>query len=175
MRLSSRLNCAPLTWSWCWRAGPICCPLPVSHSRAVLSALQVRMRLAACGIRHQQVLSIIACSRQLCCCTLLSNSMANQHYGKIGDVWKHLPLAEILGMLKPTEYWESHAGSTRYPLSAIVAAGFRSFPLPCRSRAVLPVGSVSISPIIVPLRWFLPGFVRNSHEDSWNRLQLSAL
>jgi len=43
--------------------------------------------------------------------------MANQHYGKIGDVWKHLPLAEILAILKPAEYWESHAGSTRYPLT----------------------------------------------------------
>ena len=43
--------------------------------------------------------------------------MANQHYGRIGDVWKHLPLAEILAIHRPAEYWESHAGSTRYPLT----------------------------------------------------------
>jgi hypothetical protein len=43
--------------------------------------------------------------------------MANQHYGQIGDIWKHLPLTEILATLRPTEYWESHAGSTRYPLT----------------------------------------------------------
>lgn len=43
--------------------------------------------------------------------------MANHHYGQIGDVWKHLPLAEILEIERPAEYWESHAGSARYPLT----------------------------------------------------------
>jgi len=43
--------------------------------------------------------------------------MANHHYGRIGDIWKHLPLAEILSIEKPAEYWESHAGSARYPLT----------------------------------------------------------
>jgi 23S rRNA A2030 N6-methylase RlmJ len=43
--------------------------------------------------------------------------MANHHYGRIGDIWKHLPLAEILEIEQPTEYWESHAGSARYPLT----------------------------------------------------------
>jgi 23S rRNA (adenine2030-N6)-methyltransferase len=43
--------------------------------------------------------------------------MANHHYGRIGDVWKHLPLAEILEIERPAEYWESHAGSARYPLT----------------------------------------------------------
>ena len=33
--------------------------------------------------------------------------MANRHYGRIGDVWKHLPLAEILRIERPGEYWES--------------------------------------------------------------------
>ena len=43
--------------------------------------------------------------------------MANHHYGRIGDIWKHLPLAEILEIEQPAEYWESHAGSARYPLT----------------------------------------------------------
>lgn len=43
--------------------------------------------------------------------------MANVHYGKLGDVWKHLPLAEILSIEKPNIYWESHAGSAEYPLT----------------------------------------------------------
>jgi 23S rRNA A2030 N6-methylase RlmJ len=43
--------------------------------------------------------------------------MANCHYGKIGDVWKHLPLAEILSIEKPSIYWESHAGSAEYPFT----------------------------------------------------------
>lgn len=42
--------------------------------------------------------------------------MANRHFGEIGDVWKHLPLAEILAVEKPKDYWESHAGSAEYAL-----------------------------------------------------------
>ncbi len=43
--------------------------------------------------------------------------MANIHFGNIGDIWKHLPLAEILSIEKPRQYWESHAGSAHYPLT----------------------------------------------------------
>jgi 23S rRNA (adenine2030-N6)-methyltransferase len=43
--------------------------------------------------------------------------MANRHFGKIGDIWKHLPLAEILTIEKPIEYWETNAGSALYPLT----------------------------------------------------------
>src|SRR5918995_4949340 len=43
--------------------------------------------------------------------------MANIHYAKIGDVWKHLPLAEVLAIERPGRYWESHAGSSSYPLT----------------------------------------------------------
>jgi hypothetical protein len=43
--------------------------------------------------------------------------MANVHYAKIGDVWKHLPLAEVLRVERPGRYWESHAGSSTYPLT----------------------------------------------------------
>jgi 23S rRNA (adenine2030-N6)-methyltransferase len=46
-----------------------------------------------------------------------TDKMANHHYGRIGDIWKHLPLAEILEIEQPAEYWESHVGSTRYPLT----------------------------------------------------------
>ncbi len=43
--------------------------------------------------------------------------MANRHFGRIGDVWKHLPLAEILALERPCRYWETHAGSAFYPLT----------------------------------------------------------
>ena len=43
--------------------------------------------------------------------------MANDHYAQIGDVWKHLPLAEVLRIERPGRYWESHAGSSTYPLT----------------------------------------------------------
>jgi 23S rRNA A2030 N6-methylase RlmJ len=44
--------------------------------------------------------------------------VANRHYAKIADVWKHLPLAELLAVERPTRYLESHAGSAQYPLTA---------------------------------------------------------
>lgn len=43
--------------------------------------------------------------------------MANVHYASIGDVWKHLPLAEILRIEHPLRYWETHSGSSSYPLT----------------------------------------------------------
>ncbi len=42
----------------------------------------------------------------------------NHHFGEMGDVWKHLPLAEMLRVNPPLHYWETHAGSARYPLTA---------------------------------------------------------
>ena len=43
--------------------------------------------------------------------------MANVHYAKIGDVWKHLPLAEVLGIEVATRGLESHGGSSSYTLT----------------------------------------------------------
>jgi 23S rRNA A2030 N6-methylase RlmJ len=43
--------------------------------------------------------------------------MANRHFAALGDVWKHLPLAELLRANPPRHYWETHAGSAQYLLS----------------------------------------------------------
>jgi Ribosomal RNA large subunit methyltransferase D, RlmJ len=43
--------------------------------------------------------------------------MANLHFAEIGDVWKHLPLAQVLAIERPDRYWETHAGSALYPLT----------------------------------------------------------
>jgi len=43
--------------------------------------------------------------------------MANHHFGNLGDIWKHLPLGEILRITLPEVYAESHAGSAQYELS----------------------------------------------------------
>jgi len=43
--------------------------------------------------------------------------MANRHFAALGDVWKHLPLAEILRLRPPAHYWETHAGSPAYALT----------------------------------------------------------
>lgn len=50
--------------------------------------------------------------------------MANVHYAKIGDVWKHLPLAEVLEIEAPRRYLESHAGSASYPLTPSAERGY---------------------------------------------------
>jgi 23S rRNA (adenine2030-N6)-methyltransferase len=42
--------------------------------------------------------------------------MANEHYGKLSEIWKHGVLAELLDVQRPTRYAESHAGSASYPL-----------------------------------------------------------
>lgn len=42
--------------------------------------------------------------------------MANSHFGGLGDVWKHLVLAEVLEREAPRWYAETHAGSAAYPL-----------------------------------------------------------
>ena len=38
----------------------------------------------------------------------------NNHFAELGDVWKHLPLAEILRVDPPRAYWETHAD--RHPI-----------------------------------------------------------
>ena len=40
--------------------------------------------------------------------------MANRHFGKIADVWKHAALAEVLELEPPGRYAETHAGSGAY-------------------------------------------------------------
>jgi len=42
--------------------------------------------------------------------------VANRHFAKLADVWKHLPLAEILSIERPANYWETHAGNATYPM-----------------------------------------------------------
>jgi 23S rRNA A2030 N6-methylase RlmJ len=50
--------------------------------------------------------------------------MANQHFGNIGDVWKHAVLAEVLEREPPAWYAETHAGSGAY---AVVHSGGRTY------------------------------------------------
>ena len=50
--------------------------------------------------------------------------MANRHFGKLSDVWKHAALAEVLEREAPLRYAETHAGSGAYP---IVHDGERQF------------------------------------------------
>ena len=45
-------------------------------------------------------------------------AMANHHFGKFADVWKHLVLDEVLVAAKPARYAETHAGSAAYPMQS---------------------------------------------------------
>jgi hypothetical protein len=42
--------------------------------------------------------------------------MANHHFGKFADVWKHLVLDQVLVDVRPNRYVETHAGSATYPM-----------------------------------------------------------
>jgi hypothetical protein len=42
--------------------------------------------------------------------------MANRHFAKLADVWKHLPLVAVLSIERPRQYWESHAGNALYSM-----------------------------------------------------------
>ena len=50
--------------------------------------------------------------------------MANRNFGNIGDVWKHVVLAEVLEREPPVWYAETHAGSGAY---AVVYSGGREY------------------------------------------------
>jgi len=43
--------------------------------------------------------------------------MSYSHYGKIGDIWKHLPLCSFLNNEKPKKYIESNSAKACYELS----------------------------------------------------------
>jgi 23S rRNA A2030 N6-methylase RlmJ len=49
--------------------------------------------------------------------------MANPHFANLGDVWKHLLLAEVISWLHPGQYVETHAGSASYRLVDDVERG----------------------------------------------------
>lgn len=81
--------------------------------------------------------------------------MANRHFAKLADVWKHLPLAEILAIERPQGYWESHAGSAEYaftedPERRYGARRFieiaDSYPALARSRYLTHLRSMNRSP-----------------------------
>lgn len=55
--------------------------------------------------------------------------MVNTHFAEIGDVWKHLPLAEVLAIERPGRYWETHAGSALYPLTPSPQRDFGAYQL----------------------------------------------
>ncbi len=49
--------------------------------------------------------------------------MANPHFANLGDVWKHLLLAEVISWLRPGHYVETHSGSATYRLVCDIERG----------------------------------------------------
>ena len=42
--------------------------------------------------------------------------MANRHFAKLADVWKHLVLTEVLAVDRPDKLFDTHAGHAAYPM-----------------------------------------------------------
>ena len=59
--------------------------------------------------------------------------MANRQYAEISDLWKHLPLAEILSLEQPHLYCD-HAGSAQYKPDSCLGKRLWGFPVLCRSQ-----------------------------------------
>ena len=81
--------------------------------------------------------------------------MANRHFAKLADVWKHLPLAEILSIERPGSYWETHAGNASYAMvedaerrygALRFAEVARAFPALARSRYLAHLRSLNPAP-----------------------------
>lgn len=43
--------------------------------------------------------------------------MANRHFGKLADVWKHLVLAEVVAAERPASFYDTHAGHAVYAMT----------------------------------------------------------
>ncbi|MBR8836407.1 MAG: hypothetical protein DSM106950_20885 [Stigonema ocellatum SAG 48.90 = DSM 106950] len=43
--------------------------------------------------------------------------MSYRHFGRIGDIWKHIPLCEFLAIEKPTRYIETNSAFPQYQLT----------------------------------------------------------
>jgi hypothetical protein len=41
--------------------------------------------------------------------------MPYNHAGEIGDIWKHLPICDILAIEKPRRYVETNSATRTYP------------------------------------------------------------
>jgi 23S rRNA A2030 N6-methylase RlmJ len=83
--------------------------------------------------------------------------LANPHYGRIGDIWKHLPLAEILAIERPAEYWESHAGSARYPLAHSWQRDFGVFHFLSHAEESVALGASRYRKVLAECANFYPG------------------
>jgi len=75
--------------------------------------------------------------------------VANVHFARIGDVWKHGPLVEVLAAMRPDRYVETHAGSAGYPLTPSPERGYGAYHL-LREAAASP--EVAGSPYLGILR-----------------------
>lgn len=47
----------------------------------------------------------------------LDMELKYKHYGKIGDIWKHLPLCQVISIEKPNVYIETNSAYCEYSLS----------------------------------------------------------
>jgi 23S rRNA A2030 N6-methylase RlmJ len=75
--------------------------------------------------------------------------VANVHFARVGDVWKHGPLVEVLTAMRPDRYVETHAGSASYRLTPSPERSYGAYRL-LEAAAVAP--EVAGSPYLDLLR-----------------------
>jgi hypothetical protein len=83
--------------------------------------------------------------------------MANRHYGEIGDIWKHLPLAAILVVEGASQhgvrqYWESHAGAARYAWRPSLERDYGAYYFFDRAREVSELRDAAFVQLLEELR-----------------------
>jgi hypothetical protein len=86
--------------------------LPTRSGRSSADAHAPKRRVIAHGI----VVARQRSAGERCCQAIDGTLMANRHFAKLADVWKHLSLVEVLSIERPSRYWESHAGSATYEM-----------------------------------------------------------
>jgi hypothetical protein len=93
--------------------------------------------------------------------------MANPHFGNLGDVWKHVALAEALASERPLNYWETHAGSASYLLSHSPARDYGAYYLleGGRRSSILSVTLLSGAEAFLPGRRASAQLPRLSHAS----------
>jgi 23S rRNA A2030 N6-methylase RlmJ len=107
--------------------------------------------------------------------------VANPFFGRIGDVWKHLILLEVLNAERPSRYFESHAGSAMYPLTHSADSDFGVYGFLDRARRSCLLASSQYVKLLsrlpndgeYPTQY--PGFGRARHDAAGKRVALRLL
>lgn len=87
--------------------------------------------------------------------------MANRHFGKLADVWKHLVPAEVLSVDRPRQFCDTHAGHACYAMTADAE----------RRYGVLGFMEAAVDDVVLNRSAYFRLLVRGPADD-WRRARL---